>query len=95
MSTPTRVKVSPGSKGTSRTQQMDEDAMLSTAIERRKSDLVDPYRPGALERLGIGPDVLLQRNPRLVLALTARTAPSDQAPLAAARTQPPLIDSIV
>ena len=46
MSAPTRVKVSPGSKGTSRTQQMDEDAMLSTAIERRKSDLVDPYRPG-------------------------------------------------
>ncbi|GAA4168674.1 CaiB/BaiF CoA-transferase family protein [Gryllotalpicola koreensis] len=28
--------------------------------------LVDPYRPGAAERLGLGPDVLLARNPRLV-----------------------------
>jgi len=27
---------------------------------------VDPYRPGAAERLGLGPDVLLARNPRLV-----------------------------
>lgn len=30
--------------------------------------LLDPYRPGAAERLGIGPDVCLARNPRLVYA---------------------------
>ena len=30
--------------------------------------LVDPYRPGVLERLGLGPDVLLGRNPRIVVA---------------------------
>lgn len=29
---------------------------------------VDVYRPGVAERLGIGPDALLQRNPRLVYA---------------------------
>lgn len=30
--------------------------------------LVDPFRPGVCEKLGIGPDVCLQRNPRLVFA---------------------------
>jgi crotonobetainyl-CoA:carnitine CoA-transferase CaiB-like acyl-CoA transferase len=29
--------------------------------------LVENFRPGTLERLGLGPDVLLQRNPRLVI----------------------------
>jgi crotonobetainyl-CoA:carnitine CoA-transferase CaiB-like acyl-CoA transferase len=29
--------------------------------------LVENFRPGTLERLGIGPDVLLERNPRLVI----------------------------
>jgi len=28
--------------------------------------LIDPWRPGVAERLGIGPDVCLERNPRLV-----------------------------
>ncbi len=30
--------------------------------------LIDPYRPGVCEKLGIGPDVCMQRNPRLVFA---------------------------
>jgi len=30
--------------------------------------LIDPYRPGVLERRGLGPDVVLRRNPRLVYA---------------------------
>lgn len=30
--------------------------------------LIDPFRPGVLERLGLGPDVLLKINPRLILA---------------------------
>ena len=29
--------------------------------------LIENFRPGALERLGLGPDVLLARNPRLVI----------------------------
>jgi alpha-methylacyl-CoA racemase len=29
--------------------------------------LIDCYRPGVLEKLGLGPDVLLQRNPKLVV----------------------------
>src|SRR5919106_371939 len=31
------------------------------------SILVENYRPGTLERIGFGPDVLLERNPRLVI----------------------------
>ncbi len=30
--------------------------------------IIDPYRPGVCEKLGIGPAVCLQRNPRLVFA---------------------------
>ncbi|MDZ7782183.1 MAG: CoA transferase [Halioglobus sp.] len=30
--------------------------------------LIDPYRPGVCEKLGIGPDVCLERNPKLVFA---------------------------
>jgi alpha-methylacyl-CoA racemase len=45
----------------------DGVALLFRLVER--SDvLVDPYRPGVAERLGIGPEVCLERNPRLVYA---------------------------
>ena len=30
--------------------------------------LIDPYRPGVCEKLGIGPEVCMQRNPKLVFA---------------------------
>lgn len=30
--------------------------------------LIDPFRPGVLERLGLGPDDLLEANPRLIVA---------------------------
>jgi hypothetical protein len=30
--------------------------------------LIEPFRPGVMERLGLGPDVLLRRNPRLIFA---------------------------
>ena len=30
--------------------------------------LLDPFRPGVLERLGLDPQVLLQKNPRLIVA---------------------------
>lgn len=30
--------------------------------------LIDPFRPGVLERLGLGPDVLLKANPGLIIA---------------------------
>jgi len=30
--------------------------------------LIDPFRPGVCEKLGIGPDVCLERNPKLIFA---------------------------
>ena len=30
--------------------------------------LIEPYRPGVMEKLGLGPDSLLRTNPRLVYA---------------------------
>src|SRR4030095_14646038 len=34
--------------------------------------LLEPYRPGVMERLGLGPDVACARNPRLVYAPLSR-----------------------
>ena len=43
----------------------DRDRLLSLV---EKADVViEGFRPGVLERLGLGPDVLLGRNPRLIL----------------------------
>ncbi len=44
--------------------------------------LIDPFRPGVCEKLGIGPDVCLQRNPRLVF--TRMTGWGQDGPLAKA-----------
>lgn len=35
----------------------------------QKADvIIEPFRPGVMEKLGLGPDVLLKENPRLVYA---------------------------
>ncbi|TPX17649.1 uncharacterized protein E0L32_012060 [Thyridium curvatum] len=39
---------------------------LVRALARRADVLIDPFRPGVLERLGLGPDVLCADNPRLI-----------------------------
>jgi alpha-methylacyl-CoA racemase len=41
-------------------------AALLTLVERADA-LIEGFRPGVLERLGLGPHVLLARNPRLVI----------------------------
>ncbi|MEO5641389.1 MAG: CaiB/BaiF CoA-transferase family protein [Sphingomicrobium sp.] len=38
------------------------------ALVKTADALIDPFRPGVMERLGLGPDVLLADNPRLVFA---------------------------
>lgn len=30
--------------------------------------IIEPFRPGVMEKLGLGPDVLLKENPRLIYA---------------------------
>jgi len=46
----------------------ERGAELVRALAQRADGFVDVFRPGALERLGLGPDDLLARNPRLVYA---------------------------
>ncbi|KAL2268639.1 hypothetical protein VTJ83DRAFT_3485 [Remersonia thermophila] len=41
---------------------------LLRALAARADVLIDPFRPGVLERLGLGPAALRARNPRLVYA---------------------------
>jgi alpha-methylacyl-CoA racemase len=46
----------------------DAGRELALRLVAEADVLVDPFRPGATERLGLGPDVALKRNPRLVYA---------------------------
>jgi crotonobetainyl-CoA:carnitine CoA-transferase CaiB-like acyl-CoA transferase len=45
----------------------DDDRERLLALVDDAHVLIENFRPGALERLGLGPDVLLARNPRLVI----------------------------
>src|ERR1700761_8108153 len=49
-------------------QPAGRDVVL--AMVERADVLIEAFRPGVAERLGIGPDVCLARNPRLVYART-------------------------
>jgi alpha-methylacyl-CoA racemase len=45
------------------------EAVVTLKRLLRDSDvLLDPYRPGVLESMGLGPDILLKVNPRLIIA---------------------------
>jgi len=46
----------------------DGDRAAAFALIDDADVLIDPFRPGVTERLGLGPDILLERNPRLVYA---------------------------
>lgn len=39
-----------------------------TKLIERSDVLIDPFRPGVLEKLGLGPDEMLKLNPKLVYA---------------------------
>jgi alpha-methylacyl-CoA racemase len=42
------------------------DAALALAAMERADAIVEGFRPGVMERLGLGPDIALARNPRLI-----------------------------
>jgi len=44
----------------------DAGRNLALALAERADALIEGFRPGVMERLGLGPDELLARNPRLV-----------------------------
>ncbi len=44
----------------------DEGRGLVLELSTRADALIEGFRPGVMERLGLGPDDLLERNPRLV-----------------------------
>src|SRR3546814_7075103 len=46
-------------------KQPDAIAILLDLIDRADV-LIEGFRPGVAERLGVGPDVCLERNPRLI-----------------------------
>jgi alpha-methylacyl-CoA racemase len=46
----------------------DADRHLASTLISHADVLLDPYRPGVAERLGIGPDEMFERNHRLVYA---------------------------
>ncbi|HEY4094452.1 MAG TPA: CaiB/BaiF CoA-transferase family protein, partial [Baekduia sp.] len=45
-----------------------DDLAIAWKLIEGADVLVDPYRPGVAERLGVGPDEVLARNPRCVYA---------------------------
>ncbi|MFW5741460.1 MAG: CaiB/BaiF CoA transferase family protein [Myxococcota bacterium] len=45
-----------------------DGAQVVAKLARDADVLLDPFRPGALERRGLGPDALMDRNPRLIYA---------------------------
>lgn len=44
----------------------DQDRDLALSLISKADALIEGYRPGVMERLGLGPDTCLQHNPRLV-----------------------------
>ncbi|HEX3615468.1 MAG TPA: CaiB/BaiF CoA-transferase family protein [Solirubrobacteraceae bacterium] len=44
----------------------DHGRQLALALADRADALIEGFRPGVMERLGLGPEQLLERNPRLV-----------------------------
>lgn len=41
---------------------------LTRLLCKNSDVLIEPYRPGVMERLNLGPDILMKENPRLIYA---------------------------
>jgi alpha-methylacyl-CoA racemase len=58
----------------------EADRAVAWSLIERSDVLLDPFRPGVVERLGLGPDEALARNPRLIF--TRITGWGQEGPLA-------------
>ena len=47
--------------------KLDDDREIFLQLIEGANVLIENFRPGTLERLGVGPDVLLKRNPKLII----------------------------
>jgi len=57
-----------GKRGVALDAKSPDDLGVLLRLIDRADVFIDPFRPGVCERLGLGPDVLSARNPRLVYA---------------------------
>lgn len=63
---PTGDLISRGRKSVALNLKDPEDVATALALVQKADILIEGFRPGVMERLGLGPDVCLKWNPRLV-----------------------------
>src|SRR5271156_4719002 len=67
IATPTRFELLTRSRPSVAVDLKHADGIaLAIDLVEKADGLIEGFRPGTMERLGLGPDVLLARNPRLV-----------------------------
>ena len=71
-----------GKRGVAIDLKRPEGVELALAFVERADALIEGLRPGVMERLGLGPEVCLERNPRLVYG--RMTGWGQEGPLASA-----------
>lgn len=64
----TTDKLSRGKRSISVDLQNPQGVAIVRTLCSKSDVLIDPFRPGVLERLGLGPEILLKDNPRLIYA---------------------------
>jgi alpha-methylacyl-CoA racemase len=67
-SEPSRELLARGRRSLAVDLKAAEGVEILRLLLQRSDVLLDPYRPGVTERLGIGPEIVLEANPRLVYA---------------------------
>ena len=65
---PTRNALHRGRRGVTLDLKQESNVEALLALAESADVLLEGYRPGVMERLGLGPDACLARNPRLVYA---------------------------
>lgn len=46
----------------------EKGQQLIRSLSKKADVLIEPYRPGVMEKLNLGPEILLKENPRLIYA---------------------------